>query len=85
MGKEQEKRRGHHAFALLEDELMKEAFINIREELRCRWEQSPIEDNAGRERLYLSVLMLEKVQSYLRDVLQTGKLAYEQEDNFRQY
>lgn len=85
MGKEQEKRRGHHALALLEDELMAEAFTNIREELRHRWEQSPIEDSAGREKLYLSVQMLEKVQSYLRDVLQTGRLAYEQEDNIRQF
>jgi hypothetical protein len=74
-------RRGRHAQQLLEDDLFREAFRVIREEMLRAWEESPARDVEGRETLYLSLKMLERVRGYLQEVAATGQLAGLQTDD----
>lgn len=72
---ETEIRRGEHAAQLLNDELLTEAFAFIEQELTQQWQNSPARDHEGREKLWLSLKLLQKVHGHLVSVLETGKFA----------
>lgn len=67
--------RGARAKEILENELYIESFEIIKNEVMTAWQQSPSRDLEGREKLYLMLAMLNKVQSTLQTVLETGKIA----------
>lgn len=70
--------RGARAKEILENELYIEAFQTIKDEVLEAWQQSPSRDLEGREKLYLMLGMLNKVQSTLQTVMETGKIAQAQ-------
>ena len=72
---ELEIRRGEHAAQLLNDELLQEAFAFTEQELTRQWQNSPARDHEGREKLWLSLKLLQRVHGHLSSVLETGKFA----------
>lgn len=72
---ESEIRRGDHAASLLNDELLQEAFATIEREYTDQWLKSPARDAEGREKLYLMLKTLHRLQSELQSVLETGQVA----------
>lgn len=67
--------RGERAQRLLEDEVLQGAFATIEQEYMTQWTNSPARDQDGRERLYLMVKTLHRLQTELQAVLQTGQVA----------
>lgn len=67
--------RGERAAQLLQEPLLVEAFETLQKELTDQWQKSPVRDVEGREKLYLSLLCLQRVQGQLATVLETGKVA----------
>ncbi|HEY8085440.1 MAG TPA: hypothetical protein VIE69_07540 [Methylophilaceae bacterium] len=67
--------RGSRAKEILDSDIYLGAFAEIKQEILEQWEQSPARDEQGREKLYLMLAMLAKVQVALTRVMDTGKLA----------
>lgn len=67
--------RGERAQQVLREPLLQEAFETIEKELTEQWQTSPVRDVEGREKLYLTLLCLRKVQRHLESVVETGKVA----------
>jgi hypothetical protein len=67
--------RGARAKEILESDIYLGAFADIKQEILEQWEQSPARDEHGREKLYLMLAMLAKVQVALTRVMDTGTLA----------
>ena len=67
--------RGERALQILQEPLLVEAFETIEQELIEQWQKSPVRDVEGREKLYLTLLCLHRVQTHLQSVLETGKIA----------
>jgi hypothetical protein len=60
---------------VLENEAFQRAFEDIKQELTEQWKTSPARDQDGRERLWVMLKLLEKVQITLQASLDSGKLA----------
>jgi hypothetical protein len=75
MTPEEELQRGENARRILDDPLFVEAIATIREEINHQWQKSPARDTDGRERLYLSRKMLDKIEGHLQSVMASGRLA----------
>jgi hypothetical protein len=67
--------RGLRAQALIDDELLREAFQMLRTRYTNEWAESPARDSEGREKLWLMLKLLSAVDAHLSEVLTTGKLA----------
>ena len=67
--------RGRDAQALIQHPLLVEAFEAVESEVMHQWKNSPARDEAGREKLWLSLKLLQKVRSQLESVIQTGQVA----------
>lgn len=72
---EQDIARGRRAEQLLSDEMLKGAFDALKAEYRKAWEDSPPRDTDGRERLWMAVQIVGKVETHLRNVMNDGKIA----------
>jgi hypothetical protein len=72
---ETEIRRGEHAASLLNDELLTEAFATIEKEYTEQWLNSPARDSEAREKLWLSLKLLQMVRGHLQSTLETGQIA----------
>ena len=66
---------GNRANEVLENEAYISAFQQIEQEIIEQWKSSPARDEEGRQKLWLMLQLLNKVQSTLRSTLETGKLA----------
>jgi hypothetical protein len=75
--------RGHNAARLLADPLIAEAFDAIRAEYIAAWENAPVRDAEGRERIWAHLQALGKVREHLSTVVTTGKMAEKQRDDMR--
>lgn len=75
MSPEQEVRRGEDARLLLAHPLLLEAFATIEQELTDTWKASPARDVDAREKLWLSLKLLHRVQTQLQSVVETGQVA----------
>jgi hypothetical protein len=75
--------RGHNAARLLADPLIAEAFDAIRAEYISAWENAPVRDAEGRERIWAHLQALGKVREHLSTVVATGKMAEKQRDDMR--
>lgn len=67
--------RGQDAEQLLAHPLLVEAFELIEEELSNQWQNSPARDQEGREKLWLTLRLLKRLQVQLRSVVETGQFA----------
>lgn len=67
--------RGNRAREVLENESFDWAFHTLKSEIVESWQNAPMQDPQGRETLWLSLKLLEKVRSNLVSRLETGKLA----------
>lgn len=70
--------RGESAARLLNDPLITEAFDAIRAEYVAAWENAPVRDAEGRERIWAHLQALSKVRGHLETVVGTGKMAKQQ-------
>ena len=63
------------AQALLEDELLAEAFTSLESAYTTAWRSTTIEDVTGREKLFLAINVVGKVRDHLTVIVNNGKLA----------
>jgi hypothetical protein len=67
--------RATRARDLLENDLLAEAFEGLEAAYIAAWRSTTIDDNPGREKLFLAVNVIGKVRDHLNKVLSDGKLA----------
>lgn len=60
---------------VLENEAFHRAFADIEEEYTEAWKQSPARDPEGREKIYLTIRLLQRLKLTLEASLTDGKLA----------
>jgi hypothetical protein len=72
---EQAAAKAMRAQALLEDELLAEAFDALEANYTSAWRRTTIDDAAGREKLFLAINIVGKVRDHLSSVVANGKLA----------
>ncbi len=80
MDLEKEKQRGLRAKQILEDDIFKESVSIIKASLYQEWQNTPIRDTEGREKVYFMGKMFDTLLVQLQSVLETGKLATKQID-----
>ncbi|OOG11289.1 hypothetical protein [Pseudomonas sp. C9] len=66
---------GNRAKECLENEAFIWAFESIEQEYTNAWRTSPVRDEEGREKIYLTLLLLAKLKATITHSLETGKLA----------
>ena len=67
--------RGSKAKTLLESELLQEAFKALEDGYYAAWRATRLEDQAGRERLFLAANVIGKVRDHLTKILADGSIA----------
>jgi hypothetical protein len=67
--------RGARAEALLQNELLQEAFTRLEQDYIDAWKISPARDTDGRERLWQAVNIVAKVRDHIVKVVNDGKLS----------
>lgn len=67
--------RGERAERLLKDELLIEAFETIDSAIIEKWRNGPLRDQEGAHELRLLMKCLTDLKGYIKEVVQTGKLA----------
>ncbi|HEX5509841.1 MAG TPA: hypothetical protein VFX37_15175 [Pseudolabrys sp.] len=67
--------RGARAEALLRNELLTDAFATLEQAYIAKWRTTTVDDVAAREKLFLAVNIVGKVQDHLASVVEDGKLA----------
>ena len=84
MGKKkgEELRRADDAKRLLDNPLFKEAFKTIREELIKHLLNTRVAEEMERDRLYITIKALDLVEQHIQSVLETGKLAEKEQEEF---
>lgn len=73
--------RGARAKALLEDELLTEAFASLESAYIDRWRLTHIDDDKGREKLFIAVNVVGKVRDHLSAIVSNGSMAAKQLDD----
>jgi hypothetical protein len=72
---ERDAAKAMRAQALLDDELLLDAFETLETSYMSAWRGTVIDDVAGREKLFLAVNIVGKVRDHLTSVIANGKLA----------
>ena len=67
--------RLQRAQALINDELLTEAFDILRTELMDRWENSASTEVDARESLWLGLQLLARVRRHIHSIIETGEMA----------
>jgi len=80
--KGEELRRADEAKRLLDNPLFKEAFKTIREELIKHLLNTRVAEELERDRLYITIKALDLVEQHIQSVLETGKLAEKEQEEF---
>jgi len=80
--KGEELRRADEAKRLLDNPLFKEAFKTIREELIKHLLNTRVAEELERDRLYITIKALDLVQQHIQSVLETGRLAEREQEEF---
>lgn len=65
----------NRANEVLENEAYLDAFGAIKTEIETQWRTSPARDTDGREKLWVMLGLLTKLQATLETTMQSGKLA----------
>ena len=84
MGKKkgEELRRADEAKRLLDNPLFQEAFKTIREELIKHLLNTRVAEEMERDRLYITIKALDLVHQHVQSVLETGRLAEKEQEEF---
>ena len=77
--------RAAKAEALLRNELFIEAFEYLDEQFVEAWKTSSIDDEEAREKIFHLRQALGAVKGYFQSVVEDGKMAQAQLDEFRRY
>jgi hypothetical protein len=72
--------RAARAKALLDDDLLKEAFATLETAFMEKWRNTPLSGTEGRERLWQAVHIVGLVRDHLVDVLGNGKIEQKELD-----
>jgi hypothetical protein len=72
--------RGNRARAIIDDELLVEAFARLDADYVAAWRATAARDTYARERLWQATQIVGKVRGHLTAVLSNGKLAQRQLD-----
>jgi len=67
--------KGARAEALLDNELLSEAFAGLENSYTSAWRATGIDDVAAREKLFLAINIVGKVRDHLTAIVTNGKLA----------
>lgn len=67
--------RGAQAQTLLDNDLLKGAFAQLEAAYIERWRATHIEDDKGREKLFIAVNVVGKVREHLVGIVSNGKIA----------
>jgi hypothetical protein len=76
--------RRSRAEALLQDELLQEAFLRLEGRYIEEWRVSQFRDTDARERLWQAVNILGKIRDHLAKIVRDGKLAQREIDQLAQ-
>ncbi len=76
--REQEIARGDKAAAVLNNELLKEAFKAVNDSYMNAWEHSTMDESNKRERMWIMSQNLKSVILHLHTVVETGEMAKKQ-------
>lgn len=60
---------------VLDNEAFQQVFADYKQEITEQWTKSPARDQDGREKLWLMLSMLNKLEAMLQSSLDSGKLA----------
>ena len=84
MGKKkgEEVRRAGEAQQLLDNPLFKEALATVREALIQHLLDTRVAEEVERDRLYITIKALDLVHQHIQSVLETGKLAEREQEDF---
>ena len=72
--------RRARAEALLQDELLEEAFARLEERYVEEWRATTVRDGDARERLWSAVNIVRKVKQHLGTIISDGRLAQRELD-----
>lgn len=75
MNLNEENERGARAKELLLNPLLIEGFETVEREILHAWENSPVRDCDGREKLYQMLMLSRKVKRHIESVVETGEMA----------
>jgi hypothetical protein len=67
--------KGARAEALLDNELLSEAFADLESSYTSAWRTTAIDDVTAREKLFLAINIVGKVRDHLAAIVTNGKLA----------
>ena len=67
--------REEHAKRLLNDELLKEAFDVLKEDLMNRWNHSGSTDLEARESIWLAMRLLDRIHGHINSIVESGHMA----------
>ena len=68
--------KGARAQALLDNELLADAFTGLEDSYTAAWRTTAIDDVGAREKLFLAINIVGKVRDHLTSVITNGKLAH---------
>jgi hypothetical protein len=83
MNPHEEVQQGYLAKQLLENEVFKSAFENVRVGIYEKWKSCPVRDVQGQHELKLMDKLLGELEGYIKQVVDTGKMAEIQLENER--
>lgn len=66
---------GDQARLVLENEAFAAAFEDIKAQYTLAWRESPARDAEGREKLYMMIKMVDKLELTLRTAMEDGRMA----------
>jgi hypothetical protein len=75
MNQHEEEQRGRSAREVIESPLFREAFDKLRAGIVDKWRACPVRDLEGQHELKLMDKLLADVEKYLKDIIDTGKMA----------
>ncbi len=67
--------REEEAKRLLENKLFVEAFETLEKELLSNWSRTSSTDVSQRESCWLAMRLLERIQSHIKSIVETGHMA----------
>lgn len=73
--------RAARARILLDDPILKEAFAELEQAYIERWRVTHIDDDKGREKLFVAVNVVGKVRDHLVHIISNGSVAQAELDN----
>ena len=80
---QQEVSRSDKARQILENQVFKESFEKLKDLYTTSLFNTGVNENETREKLWLAVHIVQKVEQNIQEVLDTGKLAKKQLEDYR--